>query len=167
VFAAHLEMIAKWYGGAGVLVERNNHGHAVLLWLRDRGGLTLGQGLDNKDGWLTNEKGKAMLYAVAADAFREQETVLHGFATFTQLASIEGASLRAPEGEPDDRAVAYALALWLVYMYGRQGTAGMHGIPYVPNRRSLFGELPDDDWRAKQDMFMPTSRNGRGRMLWG
>jgi hypothetical protein len=56
VFAAHLDMIAKWYGGAGVLVERNNHGHAVLLWLRDHSGLTLGQGLDNKDGWLTNEK---------------------------------------------------------------------------------------------------------------
>ena len=167
VFAAHLDMIAKWYGGAGVLVERNNHGHAVLLWLRDHSGLALGQGLDNKDGWLTNEKGKAMLYAVAADAFREQETMLHSFATFTQLASIEGASLRAPEGEPDDRAVAYALALWLVYMYGRQGTAGMQGIAYAPNRRSLFGELPDGDWRAKQAMFMPTSRNGRGRMLWG
>ena len=88
---------------------------AVLLWLRDHSGLTLGQGLDNKEGWLTNERGKAMLYAVAADAFREQQTVLHSFATFMQLSSIEGASLRAPEGEPDDRAVACALALWLGY----------------------------------------------------
>jgi hypothetical protein len=167
VFAAHVDMIAKWYGGAGILVERNNHGHAVLLWLRDHSGLTRGQGLDNKDGWLTNERSKAMLYAVAADAFREQQTVLHSFATFTQVASIEGASLRAPEGEPDDRAVAYALALWLAYLYGRQGTAGMQGISYAPNRRSLFGELPDGDWRAKKAQFMPTGRNGRGRMQWG
>jgi hypothetical protein len=167
VFAAHIDMIANWYGGAGVLVERNNHGHAVLLWLRDHSGLALGQGLDNKEGWLTHEKSKSMLYAAAADAFREQQTVLHSFTTFTQLASIEGASLRAPEGEPDDRAVSYALALWLVYMYGRQGTAGMQGIPYASNRRSLFGELPGVDWRARRDMFMPKSRSDRGSIRWG
>ena len=38
-----------------------------------------------------------------------RETVLHSLATFAQLASIEGSTLRAPEGELDDRAVAYAL----------------------------------------------------------
>jgi hypothetical protein len=36
--------------------------------------------------------------------------VLHSFDTFSQLASIEGSTLRAPEGEADDRADAYALA---------------------------------------------------------
>jgi hypothetical protein len=49
------------------------------------------------------------MYDHTADAFRNRETVLHNFATFTQLASIEGSTLRAPEGEPDDRADAYAL----------------------------------------------------------
>ena len=39
-----------------------------------------------------------------------RETVLHSFATFTQLASIEGSTLEAPEGEHDDRADSYALA---------------------------------------------------------
>ena len=52
----------------------------------------------------------AELYDACADAFRNTETVLHSFATFTQLASIEGATLRAPEGEHDDRADSYALA---------------------------------------------------------
>jgi len=55
-----------------------------------------------------------MLYDACADAFRERRAVLHSFATFAQLASIEGATLRAPEGEWDDRAMAHALALWLV-----------------------------------------------------
>jgi hypothetical protein len=77
-----------------VLVERNNHGHAVLLWLEDNSRLWRLEGHDGNEGWLTT-KGKALLYDAAADAFREGETLLHSFATFTQLASIEGATLRA------------------------------------------------------------------------
>src|SRR5262249_38948476 len=34
-FAAHVETVARYYYGAAVMVERNNHGHAVLLWLLD------------------------------------------------------------------------------------------------------------------------------------
>ncbi len=45
-----------------------------------------------------------------ADVFRAGRTILHSFETFAQLAGIEGSTLRAPEGENDDRAVAYALA---------------------------------------------------------
>jgi len=92
------------------MVERNNHGHAVLLWLRDHGRLRRFWGHDHREGWLSNSKGKTLLYDGAADAFRQQETTLHSFATFTQLASIEGSSLRAPQGERDDRADSYALA---------------------------------------------------------
>jgi hypothetical protein len=110
VFAAHVDALGRWYGGAGVLVERNNHGHAVLLWLRDHSGLWRLPGHDGRPGWLSNSKGKALLYDAAADAFRERQTVLHSFATFTQLASIEGGPLRAPPGEADDRADSYALA---------------------------------------------------------
>jgi hypothetical protein len=58
---------------------------------------------------LSNSKGKALMYDHTADAFRNRETTLHSFATFNQLASIEGSTLRAPESEPDDRADAYAL----------------------------------------------------------
>src|SRR6516162_2097761 len=45
-----------------------------------------------------------------ADAFRNRETVLHSFASFAQLASVDGSTLRAPDGEYDDRAISYALA---------------------------------------------------------
>jgi hypothetical protein len=67
-------------------------------------------GHDRKEGWLSNTKGKALLYDKTADMFRDQETILHSLVTFAQLAAIEGATLRAPQGEMDDRADAYALA---------------------------------------------------------
>ncbi len=113
VLGAHIDVVARWYNDARVLVERNNHGHAVLLWLRDNSDVRLACGHDGKPGWLSSGKGKALLYDACADAFRERRALLHGFATFTQLASIAGASLRAPDGEQDDRADAHALALWL------------------------------------------------------
>jgi hypothetical protein len=93
------------------MVERNNHGHAVLLWLKDNSRLTILPGHDGNPGWLSNSRGKVLLYDGAADAFRDGETVIHSFASRVQLGSIGGASLRAPEGQHDDRADSYALAL--------------------------------------------------------
>src|SRR5262249_50755169 len=109
--AAHADAVGQWYNRADLLVERNNHGHAVLLWLKDNSKLARLRGTDGVEGWLSNTRGKTLLYDTCADAFRDGATVLHSFGTFTQLASIEGSSLRAPEGEPDDRADSYALAL--------------------------------------------------------
>ena len=83
----------------------------MLLWLREHSRLTRLRGHDGGEGWLSSSKGKALLYATAADAFRNRETILHSFETLTQLASIEGATLLAPPGDHDDRADAYALAL--------------------------------------------------------
>jgi hypothetical protein len=108
--AAHIDAVGRWFNNAQVLVERNNHGHAVLLWLRDHSCLWQLPGHDRQVGWLSNSKGKALLYDTVADVFRNRETILHSYDTFMQLASIEGSSLRAPEGEHDDRAMAYALA---------------------------------------------------------
>jgi hypothetical protein len=111
-FAAHIDAAGRWYNYAPVMVERNNHGHAVLLWLRDNSPwLTRLCGHDGVPGWHTTTKGKALLYDEAGKALRDGETVIHGLETFSQLASIEGSSLRAPEGQHDDRAVAFVLAL--------------------------------------------------------
>jgi hypothetical protein len=111
VLASYACQLAGWFHNAGVLVERNNHGHAVLLWLRDYGrGIHLLTGHDSKPGWLSSTLGKTQLYDKCADAFKNGEVTLHSFATFTQLASIDGSTLRAPEGQHDDRADAWALA---------------------------------------------------------
>jgi hypothetical protein len=110
-FAAHIDAVGQWYNGAALMVERNNHGHAVLLWLQDNSRLSRLYGHDSNPGWHTTTKGKALLYDGAGEALRDGETVIHALDTFSQLASIEGATLRAPEGQHDDRATAYALAL--------------------------------------------------------
>jgi hypothetical protein len=111
VTGAHADTIGCYFNNAPVLVERNNHGHAVLLWLESNSKLERLKGSDGKDGWLDNSRGKTLLYDAAADAFRTQDTILHSFSTHTQLSSIEGSSLRAPDGEPDDEADSYSLGL--------------------------------------------------------
>jgi hypothetical protein len=111
VFADYARRLSAWYHKAGVLVERNNHGHAVLLWLRDHAaGVRLLPGHDGKPGWLCSTLGKTQLYDRCADACKHGEVTLRSYATYTQLASIDGAQLRAPAGEADDRADAFALA---------------------------------------------------------
>jgi len=108
--ADHAFAVGRWYNDADVLVERNNHGHAVLLRLMYQERLRILAGLDERPGWLSNQLGKVLLYDALADAFRQKTTILHSFASYTQIASIEGNTLRAPEGAHDDRADGYALA---------------------------------------------------------
>ncbi len=116
-FAAYVDKLGVWFNNAATLVERQNHGHAVLLWLRDNSRLRRLPGWDAdpaarepKEGWLSNSRGKALLYDGMADAARDGQIVIHSFKCYTQLGSIEGATLRAPEGEHDDCADAFALA---------------------------------------------------------
>jgi hypothetical protein len=92
-------------------VERNNHGHAVLLWLRQNSPpVRRLAGEDGREGWLTSSLSKAILFDRCADAVRNGEARLHSLETFTQLAGIDGNTLSAPPGQRDDRAIAFALA---------------------------------------------------------
>lgn len=108
--AAHADAVGRHYNQAAIMVERNNHGHAVILWLKDNSGLKRLSGHDGKEGWHSTTLGKALLYDAAADACRDGEVILHSFETYTQLSSIEGSTLLAPEGQRDDRADSFALA---------------------------------------------------------
>lgn len=117
MFADYLTLLATWYNHAVILPERNNHGHAVILSLRDVHNIDCVKGLDGAEGWQTNGKSKAIAYTHAAESFRDQETIIHDEDTLNQLASIGGSTLAAPEGSHDDYAVAYVLAL-LAIQYG-------------------------------------------------
>lgn len=116
-FAGHIDALGQYYNRAEVMVERNNHGHAVLLALRESRKLPLLLGHDERTGWMSSPLGKALLYSQTADAFRDAARLtpppklLHSLETYTQLASIEGATLRAPKGDHDDRADSFALAV--------------------------------------------------------
>ena len=129
--AAYCAQISTWYNNAGLMVERNNHGHATIGWLMDNGheGRVL-NGDDGRSGWMSSTLGKVLLYDAGAEAFREKETMLHDFETLTQLLSIEKGTLRAPEGEMDDRADSFVLAL-----VGRQEIARSgQGIGFMQGR---------------------------------
>lgn len=106
----YADCIARYYHDAAILVERNNHGHAVLLWLREHSRMRVLSGRDGNRGWLTNSLGKALLYTEIADALRDRAVTIHGLETYSQLASIDGSTLSAPSGMHDDRAMSFVLA---------------------------------------------------------
>jgi hypothetical protein len=111
VFASVIDAVGRWYNDAAVMVERNNHGHAVLLWLRDNSVLRRLYGHDGQPGWGTTTKSKALLYDHTAANLRAGEVVVHGLDVYTQLASVDGSTLAAPSGQRDDLAMAFALAV--------------------------------------------------------
>ena len=119
VFAGYVGVGGAWYNGAEVMVERNNHGHLVIRALREDGRVGVLAGYDGRLGWLSNVKGKPMLYGVLADAVRDGACVVRSRETAGQIGSIEASTLRAPEGLHDDRADAYALAVAGVAWRGR------------------------------------------------
>lgn len=123
IFGDQLGQVSAWYNHADVLVERNNHGHAVLMWLRNFTKARVLRGRDGKEGWNETQVSKAVAYDSAADVFRGGNTTVRSPETMHQLASIEGATLKAPEGQMDDKATAYVLAL-AGLTFGGGGTAG-------------------------------------------
>jgi hypothetical protein len=147
MLAEYANTLGKWYNHASVLVERNNHGHAVLLWLSERGEIRLLSGHDDKEGWLSSQLGKVMLYDRCAEAFRNREVVLHTFPTYVQLASIDGSTLRAPKGEQDDRADAFALAC-----AGRPAAGSARWPETTCDRKSLSLLHPDN---VPEGVFLP------------
>lgn len=120
-FAHGLQVLAEYYSApgnatgagassCGVLVERNNHGHAVLLAMREAGSGAVLRGLDDQPGWLTTAKGKALAVDAGADVLRDGAPRLRDPETLRQLLALSGSSLSAPSGDHDDRAMAWCLA---------------------------------------------------------
>ena len=111
LFAAVVAHVARLYNNAHVLVERNNHGHAVIMWLSDNAqDVPLLNGLDGRPGWLTSSLSKVSMWDTTAEMFRYKEAIVRAFDTYLQISSVDIKTLSAPAGELDDRAVAFALA---------------------------------------------------------
>lgn len=116
VLASYADKLGRWYNHAKLMPERQNHGHAVIGWLRDNSSLEILQGHDTtpaapKWGWNSSSVGKVLLYDAGAEAFRDSSPVLYTLKTVTQIQSIEGGTLRAPEGEMDDLSDSFMLAV--------------------------------------------------------
>jgi hypothetical protein len=156
-FSAHVATIGRWFNFAPVLVERNQHGHAVILWLRENApSITRLVGHDGMPGWHTTGKSKCMLYDNAGEVLRDGEACIRAIETYHQLSSIEGSTLRAPEGQEDDRATAFILGLQARTLRRRWGKTTGDGPcvltdgkadPYAPD----WGLPQGKDWRAGND----------------
>jgi len=109
IFGGMLAAVSDYYNDAPALVERNNHGHAVILWLKEFSQVQILNGLDGKPGWLTSGRSKPLAYDTAADTLRDTAPEIPDAETLDQLASIS-TNLSAPEGMHDDRATAWVLA---------------------------------------------------------
>jgi hypothetical protein len=123
-FGSQIAAVSAFFNGAAALVERNNHGHAVLLWLREFSAVQALPGLDKKPGWATTGSSKPMAYDNAADVLRagagrngrngfdfdSLTAVIRDPETLAELGNIT-TGLAAPEGLHDDRATAHVLAL--------------------------------------------------------
>lgn len=164
-FAAIVATVARYFNHAPVMAERNNHGHAVLLWLRENApDLRLLCGDDLRSGWQTNAKSKSVMYDITGEALRDGDTIIHALETFHELGSIEGSTLRAPSGQTDDRAVGFALALIARARLSRQpiptnqaapcvltaGYSGVYGDPVMIPQKAQgalgYGREGDFPW---------------------
>jgi hypothetical protein len=151
VFAGNLIDLAEYYNGARVMVERNNHGHAVIATIRERDkDHILMRGMDGKPGWPQTTKSKAMLYSSGAKLFKDGVPTLHSNSTFLQLSSIEGGTLKAPEGEFDDQAVSFML----VIVAGSVEPASSFGFRYDHlSQQTSYRHNPKPHARGRRDSF--------------
>lgn len=108
IFAGYLAQVGRYYNKATILVERNNHGHAVLLALEYAGyGNLYVSPMDKKAGWLSNKRDKVLAVDHAVQVMREGGCRINHEGTLTELATLEARTLKAPEGGHDDLAMAF------------------------------------------------------------
>lgn len=161
IFGRYLDILSRFYNRAGIMVERNNHGAAVILWIHQNTHQVLLCGLDNRIGWMSSTKGKTILYDSITEAIVNQEVIIHTPETSFQLGDIASADigLKALEGKHDDFADAFALA-WQASL--KAGVFSMKG-PSSPEQWAIrydgvpqFGAQPHRMEMPMGIMFNPT-----------
>lgn len=113
VYAGHLATLAAAYG-AQIAVERNNHGHAVLVALKLARTPRVALGLDGRPGWHTNVQTKPQSIDLLATALRDRVATVRTQATLDELQVYRigrDGDTGAPAGYHDDRVMSWAIAL--------------------------------------------------------
>ena len=114
---AMIALLSRWYNGAPAMIERNNHGHAVIAGASRHGVVCL-SGPDGRQGWPTTGPSKASAYgeahAVLRQCKRDDIPILFDKRLKNQLASINRLTLKGPGkgklSKVDDEAIAWVLA---------------------------------------------------------
>lgn len=114
MMGAYTTIISEYYNDASVFPERNNHGHAYILWLQTQSDVRLLTGPDStknsqKFGYNSSKASKALAYSELARILKDKEILIHSPETKRQLEAIEGETLRAPKKDHDDHALTAML----------------------------------------------------------
>lgn len=129
---------------AVVIVERNNHGHAVLATFRLKGfpllhghrhGPGYGVGHDNHEGWLTHVQTKPQSVDLLAECLRDRLVTIRHRPTLDELIGymvLKNGSTGAPPRMHDDLVMAWAVGL--AYVRDRRTKGGQGGPRVVDNR---------------------------------
>jgi hypothetical protein len=124
-----------------ILVERNNHGHTVLLALEYIGYQNIYiSPLDMKAGWLSNRRDKVLAVDNAAQALRQGCCTVNHEGTLAELADLEAGTLKAPGGAHDDLAMAFINALAGLRWRTFRGIRG-EGVSVMIKRPDILGTL--------------------------
>lgn len=126
VFAQKLFDLGNDYFQALLVIERNNHGHAVLLSLKQqlyprvyihRDRLRTKNLDDLRPGFPTTAQSKAMIIEALARGLRERTFIYHS-RPFVDEARVyayqDNGSTSAPTGYHDDRVMARAIGVWIL-----------------------------------------------------
>lgn len=116
-----VSQIAEWYNDAFIVPEVNNNGVALLQGLVERKKKvykrrkfgTIKAKQEEKLGWLTTEKSKALLISGLIKALYEEEITIHNYKTITQMISYlydENGHANAAQGKKDDCVMSLMLA---------------------------------------------------------
>jgi len=95
-------------------VERNNHGHAVLLWLEDTLKYTnLFTHDDDRVGWKTTSATRPILFDSYIDAVENELMKLNSINSINESMTLidNNGKIEAMDGKHDDECVANAIAL--------------------------------------------------------
>ncbi|PQO47386.1 hypothetical protein [Blastopirellula marina] len=115
-------ILCRMYKNHSCVVERNNHGHTVISFLKNDPHVNLYRRevtdriTDQKTmviGWDTNEKSKAFAIGSLRKALRDGACIPHAHKTYNELGVFvhgERGKMGAMKGEHDDRVIALSLA---------------------------------------------------------
>lgn len=120
--ARMIDLVARMYRNHLCVIERNNHGHTVIAYVKDYPHVTLYQ-RQVKDritdktetviGWNTDHKSKAYAIDTLKKDLKQGTCIPHSFETHDELRVFvhgERGTMAAMPGNKDDRVIALSLA---------------------------------------------------------
>lgn len=125
-FAHKIKELASLYTTGGrehplVAVERNNHGHAVLLELVEHIGYSnIYRAKDDRNGWLTDRITRPLMIDAFIDGIENNNIIINHVQTLKECLTLvdNDGKIEAANGKNDDCVIASAIALQMCLATG-------------------------------------------------